>query len=233
MAEVDIRSARDRFHTRGDGVQTWHSFAYGQHYDPANVSFGPLRAVNEEIVEPGSGYDAHRHRDVEIVTWVLEGALAHRDSTGAAGVIEPGHCQRLSAGSGVEHVERNASGDESLRFVQMMLDPDAWGDEPTYRYIDISSVEGWHEGVNVGNARARLLVGHWEAGSRAALPDAELRHLHLTRGDLRVDGRTMSAGDCARITGADAAPGAGAIELVAESTAEVLLWLFDPPPPLR
>src|SRR3954452_10402437 len=105
----EIRDAAGRFLTPGEGVSTRHSFSYGAHYDPDNVGFGPLIAINTETLEAGGGYDAHRHADVEIVTWVLEGALHHEDSTGHSGTITSGVAQRLSAGPGVEHTERNAS----------------------------------------------------------------------------------------------------------------------------
>lgn len=223
MAEIDVRRAAGRFRTVAEGVETWHSFAYGRHYDPANVGFGPLRAVNEEIVEPGRGYDAHRHAHVEIVTWVLEGVLRHADSTGVSGDIAPGRSQRLSAGSGVEHVEQNASADRPLRFVQMMLEPDGAVAEPSYGYVDIPFGEGWHDAVGVADARARLVVGRWGAGTVTELPPAVFRHVHVTRGSARVAGDDLGPGDCARITGDDA------VSVEAYDETELLVWLFAEP----
>ena len=124
----EVRRSADRFLTVGDGTVTRHSFSYGAHYDPANVRFGPLVAINVEHLAPGSGYPAHRHSDVEIITWVLEGVLRHEDSTGIAGDVGPGVLQRLSAGPGVQHTEVNASATDPLVFVQMMLASDHDGD---------------------------------------------------------------------------------------------------------
>ena len=122
--DVEIRRAGDRFRTDHEGITTFHSFSYGRHYDPENVGFGPVIAINEECVPPGGGYDMHFHSDVEIVTWVLEGALAHEDTTGAEGVLEPGSLNWLDAADGVRHAERNASAAEPLRFLQLMLRSD-------------------------------------------------------------------------------------------------------------
>jgi redox-sensitive bicupin YhaK (pirin superfamily) len=121
MSDFEIRRADDRFRTDQDGITTFHSFSYGRHYDPDNVGFGPVVAINEECVPAGGGYDLHFHSDVEIVTWVLEGELAHEDTTGGEGVIEPGALNWLDAGDGVRHAERNASDTEPLRFLQVML----------------------------------------------------------------------------------------------------------------
>ena len=123
-ADVEIRRAGDRFRTDHEGITTFHSFSYGRHYDPENVGFGPVIAINEECVPPGGGYDMHFHSDVEIVTWVLEGALAHEDTTGAEGVLEPGALNWLDAADGVRHAERNASETGPLRFLQIMLRAD-------------------------------------------------------------------------------------------------------------
>jgi mannose-6-phosphate isomerase-like protein (cupin superfamily) len=123
-ADVEVRRAIERFRTDDNGITTFHSFSYGRHYDPANVAFGPVIAINEECVPPGGGYDTHAHRDVDIVTWVLDGALAHEDSTGADEVIGPGELRWLDAADGVRHAERNASSVEPLRFLQVMLRSD-------------------------------------------------------------------------------------------------------------
>ena len=121
---VETRRADERFRTDRDGITTFHSFSYGRHYDPDNVAFGPVIAINEENVPPGGGYDMHFHSDVEIVTWVLEGELAHEETTGAEGVLEPGMLNWLDAVDGVRHAERNASETEPLRFLQIMLRAD-------------------------------------------------------------------------------------------------------------
>lgn len=121
---IEIRRAGDRFRTDQDGITTFHSFSYGRHYDPANVGFGPVIALNEECIPPGGGYGMHAHSDVDIVTWVLEGALAHEDSTGVSGIVEPGVLRWLAAADGVRHAEENASTTEPLRFLQVLLRSD-------------------------------------------------------------------------------------------------------------
>jgi redox-sensitive bicupin YhaK (pirin superfamily) len=131
--QVAVHRAAERFVTRTDWLHSAHSFSFGSHFDPANTSHGLLVVHNEDIVSPGGGFDTHRHADMEIITWVLSGALAHEDSTGRRGVLTPGVVQRMSAGSGVQHSERNASGDaggEPVHFVQMWVVPDEPGVSP-------------------------------------------------------------------------------------------------------
>src|SRR5689334_8008817 len=128
---INVRRAGERY--RGGepaaGNETWHAFSFGAHYDPDNVGFGLLSACNEEHLAPGAGFAEHPHRDVEIVTWVVEGVLEHRDSAGHFGIVRPGQAQRLSAGSGVRHTENNAE-EGPLRFVQMWLHPQVLGGAP-------------------------------------------------------------------------------------------------------
>ena len=139
---IDVRRAAERFSTRTEGLVSRHSFSFGAHYDPGNVGFAVLVAHNDDVVEPGRGYDTHPHRDTEIVTWVLEGSLVHEDSHGNAGVIHPGLAQRMSAGSGVLHSERNdePGAQTPTRFVQMWLRPDEPGLDPSYQQHDVSAV---------------------------------------------------------------------------------------------
>ncbi|WP_375001850.1 pirin family protein [Aeromicrobium sp. CTD01-1L150] len=209
----EVRRGGERFRTDGEGTRTWHSFSYGAHYDPDNLGFGALQAINEEHVAPGAGYDEHRHRDVEIVTWVLEGALAHADTTGAQGVIEPGTAQRLSAGTGVEHAERNASQLEPLVFVQVMLRSEHAA-EPRYACVDVEG-PGLLETVDVA-ADARLLVARPDGGI-LSVPPAPRTLVHTTRGPLVVDGLELGAGDEVRTD--------EPVERVA-GHGEALLWLL-------
>ena len=127
---IDVRRGAERFTTTGDGLTTRHSFSFGHHYDPANVRHGALVAHNDDLVAPGHGYDPHQHADLEIVTWVLDGSLVHEDSDGHRGVVQPGVVQRLGAGSGVRHSERNDAEGRETRFVQMWLTPDEPGLPP-------------------------------------------------------------------------------------------------------
>ncbi|WP_246212679.1 pirin family protein, partial [Streptomyces abyssomicinicus] len=133
---MDVRRAADRYAggEPGAGITTRHSFSFGPHYDPDNLGFGPLIACNEERLEPGAGFDEHPHRHVEIITWVLEGALTHRDSGGRERTVRPGDLQHLSAAAGVRHVERN-DGSVPCRFLQMWLTPRAAGGEPAYTLV--------------------------------------------------------------------------------------------------
>src|SRR4249919_3698623 len=144
---VDVRRAGDRFMTRIDWLDSKHSFSFGHHYDPANTHFGLLLVSNDDVVAPNSGFETHPHRDMEIVTWVLDGALVHQDSTGHNGVIYPGLAQRMSAGRGILHSEKNdawrldggAPGDDPVHFVQMWVLPDEGGIEPGYEQLDIGA----------------------------------------------------------------------------------------------
>ena len=235
-----VRRASDRFETVGDGVRTRHSFAYGAHYDPGNVGFGPLVAINEEHVAAGAGYDAHRHADVEIVTWVLSGALAHTDSSGegtsgdgVSGVVRPGSAQRLSARAGVEHAERNASDVEPLVFVQMMLrprfDPDAPADgvddEPQHDEVAVPEEPGVHPTVAV-DADAELLVVRADGGplTVAAAPRVLV---HVTRGDVEV---TSPAGRETVVLGpGDELRTASGHQLSLGGRGEALVWRLDVP----
>ena len=136
---VEIRRADERFRTTSEWLDSRHSFSFGPHYDPANVGFGFLLAHNDETVAPGTGFDTHPHQDLEIVTWVLRGALAHRDSEGHSGVVYPGLAQRMSAGSGIRHSEWNDGG-EPVHYVQMWVRPEQFDLEPSYQQAAVDLV---------------------------------------------------------------------------------------------
>ncbi|WP_424213922.1 pirin family protein [Streptomyces sp. BI20] len=224
-ARLDVRRAAER-HPGGDpaaGIATLHAFSFGSWYDPDNLRFGPVIACNEEALAPGAGFAEHPHGNVEIVSWVVEGALGHADSTGREGVLRPGDVQVLDAGSGVRHTERNA-GPEPLRFVQFWLaqaDPTALGEAPSYRLVaDI----GDGEEVDLPRSGARLSVRRPGAGEKVAVTAGPRAYVHVVRGDLRIGGADagteLGPGDALRITGgADADP----VELVAGSPAELLV----------
>lgn len=199
----EFRLADGRFLTDADGVTTRHSFSYGAHYDPDNVGFGPLIAINTETLQPGQGYDGHSHADVEIVTWVLEGALHHEDGTGHRGIIVPGTAQRLSAGTGVEHTERNASETERLVFVQMMLVSDHDG-APGYAQADVDPKPGALTPTVDVKAPADLFVVRLGAGATVTVPAALRSLVHVTRGSVTLNDTTLNSGDEARLSGEDA-----------------------------
>ena len=232
---IDVRRAAERFATRGDGLTSRHSFSFDTHYDPTNVGFAVLVAHNDDVVAPGHGYDTHPHRDLEIVTWVLEGSLVHEDSQGNADVIRPGLAQRLSAGRGVLHSERNDEPGTQVttRFVQMWLRPDEPGLDPSYQQHDLaaelapgsgllpaaSGIGGLDAAVRIHTSGAALHVARLAAGESVALPDAPRLHLFAARGSVELEGAgRLDEGDAARLAVA------GGPNLTAAVPAEVLVW---------
>ena len=214
---MDVQRSADRLVTKTPDVTTLHSFSYGAHYDPENIAFGPIIAINEESVRPGAGYDSHHHADVEIVTWVLDGALSHEDTTGHRGIIEPGTAQRLSAGTGVQHAERNASRTEPLRFIQMMLASEHL-DEPDYASVDVDVQPGVLTPTVPVHAPAELFVLHLDADQTVSVPASARSLVHVTRGTIQVTGESLEAGDQARTS--DGA----AYDLSASGPADALIW---------
>ncbi|MCX2922935.1 pirin family protein [Streptomyces sp. NEAU-W12] len=213
---TDLRRAHGRFQG-GDpaaGIESRHAFSFGPHYDPDNLRFGAVVACNEERLAPGAGFDEHPHRHTEIVTWVVEGELTHRDSAGHESVVRPGDVQRLSAASGVRHVERN-DGPGPLTFLQMWLAPLEPGGDPFYEVV-----RGIADSTPYAlpEAGAVLHVRRPAAGERTALPDAAYVYAHVVRGEVLLDGARLGPGDAARLTDTEDA------EAVAVTGAELLLW---------
>jgi quercetin 2,3-dioxygenase len=227
---IEVRRAADRFTTRTESRITRHSFSFGGHYDPDNVGLGSLVAHNDDLLLPGGGYDTHPHQDVEIVTWVLEGSLHHEDSQGNAGTIRPGLAQRMSAGSGVRHAERNPA-DRPVRFVQMWLRPRETGRPPSYEQRDVSAALASGELVPVASglpdvaaaiglgAPAALHVARLSPGDAVQLPGAPYLHLFVARGRVVLDGTgPLEEGDAVRCRDEDRR------RLVADGATEVLVW---------
>ncbi|MET7637993.1 pirin family protein [Streptomyces sp. NPDC005438] len=179
---------------RAAGIDTRHAFSFSGSYAPDNLRWGPLVACNEERVAPGGGYDLHQHRDLEIVTWVLEGELEHRDSTGQRTVVRPGDVQRLYAGSGARHEERQY-GEGPLRFLQMWLLPLHFGGEPEYEVV-----RGIADGTPFAprQADALLHLRRLGAGQRLVLPEAPWTYVHLARGRLALDEGELDEGGAVR-----------------------------------
>ena len=228
---VDVRRAGSRFTTEAPGITTRHSFSFGSHYDPANVGHAVLVAHNDDRVAPGHGYDLHPHADLEIVTWVLSGSLVHQDSAGHAHVVGPGQVQRLSAGAGVRHSERNDApgAAEPTRFVQMWVLPDESGLPPSYALASVephgltplaSGITGLDAAVGIHTAGAALHVARLTPAEAVVLPDAPHLHVFVARGSVDLEGAgVLEEGDAARFT-AEGAP-----RLTGGSTpAEVLVW---------
>jgi redox-sensitive bicupin YhaK (pirin superfamily) len=214
----ELITCADKFHTTADGIETTHSFSYGAHYDPARINFGPIMAINIERLAPGVGYDAHKHSFVEIVTWVLGGALMHEDTTGTRGVIKPGTAQRLSAGEGVEHSERNASDSEPLTFVQMMLRT-SHEDEPHYAQVDVAHTPGRLTPTVSLNADAELFAVTLDADHpRVTVPAVPKSLVIVTSGSVQCGDLTATGGDELRFDGE------GQYDLSAHGDASALIW---------
>lgn len=216
---MQLRRGTDRFRG-GDptaGIDSRYALSFSGFYDPDQVRFGPLAACNEERLAPGAGFAEHPHRDLEIVTWVLEGELTHQDSAGHRSVVRPGDVQRLSAGSGVRHSERNDAG-TPLRFLQMWLVPGALGGAPDYEVV-----RGIADSTPYALPRtdAVLHLRRLRDGQRTAVPDADWVWIQLARGAVRLCGERLTAGDAARIARPRPEPEP---VVTADGPAEVLLW---------
>ena len=239
---VDIRRAGERFATRIDWLDSKHSFSFGRHYDPKNTHHGLLLVNNDDVVAPGAGFETHPHRDMEIVTWVLRGQLVHQDSEGHNGVIYPGLAQRMSAGRGILHSEKNDAwrltggdaGDDPVHFVQMWVVPDEQSIDPGYEQLEIgdellrgglvpvASGMAKHEGaaaIRIKNAYAALHAARLDADGSVTLPDAPYVHLFVPRGTVQLEGAgVLNEGDAVRLTGV------GGQRVTATESAEILVW---------
>ena len=232
MSKIDLRRADERFHTEIDWLDSWHSFSFSNHYDAENTHHGLLLVLNDDLISAGGGFGTHPHTDMEIVTWVLEGALEHRDSEGNQGVITPGVAQRMSAGRGIRHSEKNASNAESVRLLQMWIPPDAAALTPSYEQRDITVEKTDDELFPLASGRepgaaielhqrdATLWVATLATGARVVVPDAPFVHIMVSTGAATLD-RTnaLAPGDAARLTDA------GRLDLVSvEDGTEITMW---------
>lgn len=231
-ATTEIRDAASRAVTSTGWLTSRHSFSFGDHYDPDNTHFGLLLVNNDDIVSPGTGFDTHPHRDMEIVTWVLRGELSHRDSAGNSGVIYPGLAQRMSAGSGILHSERNDSPSEPVHFVQMWVVPDEAGVQPSYQQHEIddklltgnlvavaSGMPAHDAAITLHNRNAALHATRLPAGTAVNLPRAPYLHLFVARGAISVEGiGAVNEGDAVRFTDADGR------RVSASVPSELLIW---------
>jgi quercetin 2,3-dioxygenase len=203
-----LRKATDRGHAQHGWLDSHHTFSFADYYDPKHMGFRALRVINDDRVEGGQGFGAHPHRDMEIISYVLEGGLAHKDSTGTTAVIKPGDVQRMSAGTGVMHSEFNASRDDEVHFLQIWLVPDKKGIKPSYEqktFTDadkrgrlrlVASPNAAEESVTI-NTDARVYAGLFGAGDKStfALPEDRYAWVHLATGKLRINDVELSAGD--------------------------------------
>ncbi len=210
---LEIRRASDRGYADHGWLRSFHSFSFADYWDPRHVEFGALRVINEDRVVPGAGFGTHGHRDMEIVSYVLEGELAHKDSTGTSSVIRPGDVQRMSAGSGVRHSEFNGSHEKPVHFLQIWIQPDTLGIEPGYeqkhfapeekrgRLRLVASPDGADGSVRI-RQDARLYAGLFDAAERGNLSvDAGRRiYVHVARGRVTANGESLATGDALKLT---------------------------------
>jgi redox-sensitive bicupin YhaK (pirin superfamily) len=237
---IDVRRAGERFATKISWLDSKHSFSFGHHHDAANTHHGVLLVNNDDVVKPGTGFETHPHQDMEIVTWVLRGALVHQDSEGHNGVIYPGLAQRMSAGTGILHSEKNdrlasdAAPTEPVHFVQMWVVPDEAGIAPGYEQLEIedellrgglvtvASGMPRHENrsaIRIKNKYAALHVARLGPGQSVELPEAPFSHLFVPRGSVNLEGAgDLAEGDAARLTAT------GGRRVTAAEPAEVLVW---------
>lgn len=214
----------DRFLTPLAGGWTRHSFSFGPHYDPRNTSFGALALHDEHVLQPGAGFPLHPHRDVEVVTWVVDGVLLHEDASGTVRELGAGSVQRMSAGGGVVHAER--AGAAGTRFIQAWLLPDRHGGAPSYRATTVQPEALVDRLLPVcgplAAASAVLHAGRLQPGRVVPLPEGGRRHLFVVRGAVELPGvGRLATGDAVRLSGP------GAAELGALGSAEVLLWSME------
>lgn len=207
---ITLRPSRERGHADHGWLKSFHSFSFAGYHDPKHMGWGRLRVINEDWIAPGKGFGTHGHRDMEIVTYVLQGALAHKDSLGNVKAIPPGDVQRMSAGSGVQHSEFNHAPDDTTHLLQIWIEPNVKGVKPSYeqttfadsakqgRLCLVASPDGAQGSVTL-HADARLYAGLFDAGQTAALELATGRkaYVHLVRGALTVNGVALHTGDAA------------------------------------
>lgn len=238
---IDVRRADERFKTNAGWLDSKHSFSFGHHYDEKNTHHGLLLVNNDDIVDPGTGFETHPHQNMEIITWVLQGSLVHQDSEGHNGVIYPGLAQRMSAGTGILHSEKNDSwglpGDihqDPVRFVQMWVPPDEQNITPGYEQLEIE-----HEllsgglvpvasgmprradaaAIRIKNRYAALHAARLRPGQSVELPEAPFLHLFVPVGAVTLEGAgQLLAGDAVRFTAT------GGQKVTATEPAEILVW---------
>ena len=211
---ITLRKSAERGHADHGWLESRHSFSFAGYHDPAHMGFGPLRVINEDRIKPATGFGAHSHRDMEIISYVLEGELAHKDSLGNGSVIRPGDVQRMSAGSGVTHSEFNNSPAETTHFLQIWIQPAVTGIAPGYeekhftsaakrgRLRLLASPDGDDGSVKLHQV-ARLYAGLFDGDESAelALDTARLAYAHVARGEVEINGRALRAGDALKLAG--------------------------------
>ncbi len=228
---IEIRKSEERGYADHGWLKSYHSFSFADYYDPRHVQFGSLRVINEDRVAPGMGFGTHGHRDMEIISYVLEGELAHKDSMGNGSVIRPGDVQRMTAGTGVRHSEYNHAAHDTTHFLQIWIMPNETGIEPGYeekhfeaadkrgRLRLVGSPDG-AEGSVVIHQDVRLYAGLFDGDETATLSLAPGRraYVHVARGRISMNGQALEAGDAAKLEDVET------VNLSQGSGAEVLVF---------
>lgn len=210
---LEIRKSTDRGHANHGWLDSYHSFSFGEYHDEQHMGFGPLRVINEDRVNAGGGFGTHGHRDMEIISYVLDGELAHKDSMGTGSVIRPGDVQRMSAGSGVRHSEFNHAKDQTTHFLQIWIQPNVTGIPPSYeeknftaeekrgRLRLIASSDG-EDGSVLIHQDAKLFAGLFDGAEAASLAIAagRLAYIHVARGAVTVNGVELKTGDALKLS---------------------------------
>ncbi len=228
---IAIRKAEDRGHANHGWLDSYHSFSFADYHDPRHMGFGALRVINEDRIQPGSGFGTHGHRDMEIISYVLEGALAHKDSMGNGSAIVPGDVQRMSAGTGVRHSEFNHAERDTTHFLQIWIEPGRTGIPPSYeqKHFDAASKRGQLRLIASPDAAGgsvtlhqdtRVYAGLFDGAEAAthALAVGRLAYVHVARGEVTVNGHALKAGDALKAGEVDA------ISISGGRGAEVLLF---------
>jgi len=229
---VEVRKSGERGYADHGWLKSFHTFSFADYYDPANMGFGALRVINEDRVQPGMGFGTHGHQNMEIISYVLDGALEHKDSMGNGSVIRPGDVQRMSAGTGVRHSEFNHSKDDVVHFLQIWIEPDVRGIEPGYeeKHFDVASRRGQLRLIASPDVSKASVTIHQDAYVHAALVDGGERivhdlkpgrhaYVHVARGSVTVSGHALAAGDALKAT--------GETRIVMEKGEQAEVLLFD------
>ena len=231
---ISLRKSDERGHANHGWLDSHHSFSFADYYDPAHMGFGALRVINEDRVAPGKGFGTHGHRDMEIISYVLDGALEHKDSMGNGSIIVPGDVQRLSAGNGIMHSEYNPSRERGVHFLQIWIEPDVTGIAPSYEqtHIDAAAKRGRFRVIAAPDGRdgsvmlhrdAQVYAGLFDGAGRAthAIAPGRKAYVHVARGNATINGQALHAGDAVRLAGEPI------VELTEAQDAEVLLFDLD------
>jgi len=231
---IELRRAGERGHAQHGWLDSWHSFSFADYHDPAHMGYSALRVINEDRIQPGTGFGTHGHRDMEIVSYVLEGAIAHKDSMGTGSTIVPGDVQRMSAGTGVRHSEFNDAKGVVTHFLQIWIEPSVRGIAPGYeqKHFDAASKRGRLRLVASPDGASGSVTIHQDAriyatlldgaeSARHALAPGRKAYVHVVRGQLTVNGNPLAAGDALKAS--------GMAEIVLEKGESAEALLFDLP----